>query len=139
MQPEEAVQIKDRTPGNTDRWSHGVIGRFAMGHDDVQTVGGAALENDNQAFVLRTRRDGSLRRTREKRGQGGGAYDGEGPVLHKYAACDRHKSGLLSKSRALALLTKVYDFIPLEPCSHPRSVALAHTGRLPALKLGRPE
>jgi hypothetical protein len=50
MQAEEAVEIEHRLARNVDGGPHGVILRLGVRDDDVQSVGRAALEDDDQAL-----------------------------------------------------------------------------------------
>ncbi len=52
MESEESIEIKHRVARDIDRWPHGVVGALVVRHDDVEAVGCAALEDDNQALVL---------------------------------------------------------------------------------------
>src|SRR5580658_8681931 len=52
MESEESVEIKHRVAGNIDGWPHGVVCTLVVGHDDVEAVGCAALEDDDETLVL---------------------------------------------------------------------------------------
>src|SRR5205807_7376078 len=52
MQAEEAVEVNHRAARDIDGWAHGVVRLLAVGHDYVQAVRGAALEDHDQVFVL---------------------------------------------------------------------------------------
>ena len=47
MQAEEAIEIEHLVLGDGDAGAHGVVVLFAVGDDDVEAVGGAALEDDD--------------------------------------------------------------------------------------------
>ena len=51
MQSEKAVKIEHRFLRNIDGWPHGIVVRLAVGHNDVETVGGSALKDDDQPLV----------------------------------------------------------------------------------------
>ena len=51
MQSEEAVKIDHALPRDGDAGAHVVIRLLAMRHNDVQAVGGAALEEYDQALL----------------------------------------------------------------------------------------
>ena len=51
MQAEEAVEVDDLLARNVDAGPHRVIGTLGVGHDDVEAVGRAALEDHDQALV----------------------------------------------------------------------------------------
>ena len=50
MQPKETVQIEHRFLRNIDRWPHRVVRRLAVRHNNVQTIGRAALKDHDQPF-----------------------------------------------------------------------------------------
>src|ERR1700722_4770132 len=64
MQPEKTVEIDCCSLcaiarlRNRNRWANAVIVFFAEWHDDVQAVSGAALEEDDQLFLVRHGRCG---------------------------------------------------------------------------------
>src|SRR5882762_7955758 len=45
MQSEKAVEVEHGFLGDVDGWPHGVISGLAVGHNDVEAVGCAALED----------------------------------------------------------------------------------------------
>ena len=49
MQAEEAIEVEDLILRNRDAGAHGVVVLFAVGNDDVEAVGCAALEDDDEA------------------------------------------------------------------------------------------
>jgi hypothetical protein len=51
MEPKEAVKIDNLVLRNGDCGSHGVVILFAVRDDSIQTVGRAALENDNEPLA----------------------------------------------------------------------------------------
>ena len=48
MQAKESVEIEDLVLRNRDAGAHGVVVLFAIGNDDVEAVGGAALKDDDE-------------------------------------------------------------------------------------------
>ena len=66
MESEESVEIDHLVAGNVDGWTHCVVCLLGVGYDDIQAVGRAALENDDQTFILRCRRLGSVGGASEK-------------------------------------------------------------------------
>ena len=80
MQAEEAVEVNHRVSRDVDGWAHGVVGRVGMRHDNVQTVRGAALENDDQVFVLLSRFRCAVCGASEERRYSGRAHDGKRAV-----------------------------------------------------------
>ena len=113
MQAEKAVEIDDGIAGNIDSGAHGVIGLLAIRDNDVQAIGGATLENNNQAFVLAAQRLRAEGGTSEKGRQRRSPHDSQGAVAHKHAAGNRHKVSLLCRPKtglcrhlAIASLTR---------------------------------
>ena len=53
METEEAVEVEHRLARNVDAGPHRVILRLGMRDDDVQSIGGAPLKNDDETFVGR--------------------------------------------------------------------------------------
>ena len=51
METEESVQVDHFLARNIDAGAHRIVLRFAMRDHNIQTIGGAALENDNQPLV----------------------------------------------------------------------------------------
>jgi hypothetical protein len=52
MQAEEAIEIDDGVPRDVDAGTHRVVRAFAVGDHDVQAVGGATLEDDDEALIF---------------------------------------------------------------------------------------
>jgi hypothetical protein len=48
MQAEEAIEVETWFCGDGDAGAHGVVVLLAVGNDDVEAVGRAALEDDDQ-------------------------------------------------------------------------------------------
>jgi len=71
VEAEEAVQIDDLFLRNSDGGTHGVVIRLAPGNNDVEPVGCAALEDDDQFLSLC------------RGGGGGGSEDGPGEECRK--------------------------------------------------------
>src|SRR5580704_5020418 len=92
MQSKEAVEINDRSSGNVDRRSHGVIRRLAVWHHDVEAVCRTALEDDHQALVAIPGFHRTKRGAGEERRNGRSADHGQPTVAKKYAASDGHKT-----------------------------------------------
>src|SRR5579863_4297571 len=88
VKSEEAVEIDDLVARDVDGWAHGVVGALVVWHDDVEAIGRAALEDDNQPLVVHARRLGTERGASEKRGNGCGADDSQAAVSQKYSPCD---------------------------------------------------
>jgi hypothetical protein len=65
MQAEEAVEIDDLILRDGDAGAHGVVVLLAIGNDDVEAVGCAALEDDDQARPGLRRGFASTERTRK--------------------------------------------------------------------------
>src|SRR2546425_8340910 len=92
MKSEEAVQVGHCTARNIDGWPHRVISRFAMWNHDVQTIGGAALENDDQPLFLVSQRFGAESGPSEEPRNRGGAHDRHCAITKKNATGDGHNS-----------------------------------------------
>ena len=85
MEAEESVEVEHLVLRNGDAGAHGVVVLFAIGDDDVETVGGAALKDDDQAAVGNGRslgHDGAD----EEAGDGRGAGEGKGAVEKEESA-----------------------------------------------------
>src|SRR5277367_332225 len=94
MQAEETIEI-ERGIGaalarlrNRDRRTHVVVVWFAEGNDDVETVHGAALEEDNHFLFVWGwgADDGAL----QEGGEGGHAEHGYAAVFQEVASGDGH-------------------------------------------------
>src|SRR5215467_5847809 len=81
MQAEESVEIDYALAGNVDARAHGVILLLAVGDDHVQSVGSAALKDDDQAFWASCVFDGAERGACEEAWHGGGADHGDSAVV----------------------------------------------------------
>ncbi len=88
MESEESVEIDDRVARDVDGRPHRIVGALGVRHDDIEAVGCAALENDDQALVLGARRLSRVRCAREECGNGCRAYDSEAAVSQEYPPCD---------------------------------------------------
>ena len=66
MQSEEAVEVDHRLARNIDAGPHGVVLRLGVGNYDVQSVGGTALKDHDQAFGASAILDGAESCAREK-------------------------------------------------------------------------
>ena len=51
MEAEESIEIDNLILRNGDAGAHGVVILLAIGDDDIEAVGGAALKDDDQAAV----------------------------------------------------------------------------------------
>src|ERR1051325_10970220 len=89
MQSEEAVEIDHRFARNIDAGPHCIVLRFSVRNDDVEPVGGAALEDDHQALVARAL-DRAKGGARQKARDSGRPYDGKSAVAQEYATGDGH-------------------------------------------------
>src|ERR1700704_6072741 len=104
MQPKEAVKINHtllsvaRTR-NSNAGTHAVISLLTVRHHDVQSVGGAALEQDDQALLPRRCGFSGINRSRQKAGNNAGANNGQRAILQKNSASDRHILLLKSSPR----------------------------------------
>ncbi len=85
MQAEEAIEIEHRFLGNIDAGSHGVVLRLAVRDDDVESIGGAALEDHDQALGTVAILCGSENRASQETRDRGGADDGEGAISEEDA------------------------------------------------------
>jgi hypothetical protein len=52
MQPEEAIELDHLLSRNVNAGSHRIVGALGMGHNDVQAIRCAALEDDHQPLVV---------------------------------------------------------------------------------------
>src|SRR5271165_885362 len=90
MQSEEAVEIDHLLPRNVDAGPHGVIRGLGVGHNNVQAVSSAALENDDEPFVAGTGLRRAPCRPRKERGDGSGTDYGHRAALQECPSCDAH-------------------------------------------------
>src|ERR1700676_1331389 len=91
MQSEKSIQINHRIARNVDRRTHCVIRLFGMWDNDIQSIGGAALEDHDQPLVLDAERLHGIRGASQKSGNGGGSDNRDSAVTNKYATSDWHK------------------------------------------------
>src|SRR5712692_4995201 len=92
MQTEEAVEINHGTARDIDGGAHSIVQLLAVRYDDVEAVGGAALEDHNQTLVPRTGIGRAVSYASEKTRDGRRTNDSECAVSKKYASRDRHKN-----------------------------------------------
>ena len=90
MQSEESVEIDHRLSRNVDAGPHRVILRFGMRYNDVQSIGGATLENHDEPLGATAILNRTKGRSGKKAWNGGRPDDGEGAVAKKNAACNGH-------------------------------------------------
>ena len=86
MEAEEAVEIENLVLRDGDAGAHGVVVLLAVGHDDVEAVGGAALEDDDKAAAGVAGGGFGHDRADEEAGDGGGARDGERAFVEEESA-----------------------------------------------------
>jgi hypothetical protein len=98
MQAEEAVEIEHRFPRDIDARPHGLVLRLGVRHDNIQTVGGAALKNYDEALGARAGLSRAKRGASQKAGHRRGSDHGEGAIAKKYATSDWHKKSLSALS-----------------------------------------
>ena len=97
MQSEEAIEIDHGLSWNVDAGPHRIVLRLAVRNNNVEPVGRAALEDDDETLVTRAL-DRSERGARKKAGHGSRPDDGERAVAKKDATRDRHWEQLLASS-----------------------------------------
>src|SRR5882724_7049163 len=90
MKSEKTIQVDHRMAWNMDGWPHRVVSRLAMWNYDVQTIGGAALENNDQPLFPVSHQFGPDSGTGEERRNRRGAHDGPGAIAKESATSDRH-------------------------------------------------
>src|ERR1700682_1126302 len=95
MKSEEAVQIDHSTARNMDRWPHRVISRFGVWDHDVQAVGGATLEDNDQPLLIVSGRFVTQSCTTKERRNRGGTHDRHCTIAKESAPGDGHKLQLL--------------------------------------------
>ena len=88
MQTEESVEIDDLLLRDGNAGAHGVVVLLAIGHDDVETVSGAALKDDDEAARRSSRL--SENGAHEEAGDGGGAGKGERAFVEEEPPVDIH-------------------------------------------------
>jgi hypothetical protein len=87
MEAEESVEVEDGILRDSDAGAQVEIGFFAMGDDDVESVGGSALEDDDEFFALGLRGGGlGEDGAGDEAGHGGSSDDGHGAVFHEGSA-----------------------------------------------------
>ena len=89
MKAEEAVEIEDLILRDGDAGTHVVVVLLAVGDDDVEAVGCATLEDDDQAAAGCGCGLGQNRANQEA-GDGGGAGDGQGAVAQEESTVGLH-------------------------------------------------
>jgi len=92
MQPEKSVKVDYRIARDVDRRPHRVISLLAVGDYDIESVGGAALEDDNQALVLEAERLNRMSGAGKESWNRSGTHDSKATVAKKYTASDWHKN-----------------------------------------------
>src|SRR5437879_4445022 len=90
MQSEEAVEIDHRCARNGDGGAHLVISWFAMGHNDVQSIGSAALEEDDHPFFSAPVNICQGSASQEARNRASADYC-KGAVLQENSSCNGHR------------------------------------------------
>src|SRR5207248_9879064 len=90
MQSEEAVQIEHRLAGNINAGPHRVILRLAVRHNNVQSIRGASLEDNDQAFGAPGSFDRAICRAGQKTWNGCGADNGKCAVAKENSTRDGH-------------------------------------------------
>ncbi len=90
MQAEKAVEIDDLVLRNRDRGPHRVVVLLVIGHNNVEAVGGAALEDNHKtaAGSCRLGHDGAD----EEAGNRRRARDGERAFVEEESPVDLHVS-----------------------------------------------
>src|SRR4051794_33143570 len=90
MQPKEAIQIEHALPRDGDAGAHVVIRLLAVRDYDIQSVGRAALKENDQALRARSRRFSGIHRARKKTGNYAGAHNGQRAVLQENSTSNGH-------------------------------------------------
>src|SRR5262245_17428135 len=111
MQAEEAVQIDDRLLRNVNAGAHRVVLGRAVRDDNIEAIGGTALEDHDQALGARCGLGGSERNPREKAWYCGRPDYGESTVADENAACDRHNV-ILRRDLACYVVSIVRNLLP---------------------------
>src|SRR5882724_381304 len=94
MQSKEAIKVKHALARDGDAGPHVVIRLLTVRYNNVQTVGGAALKENNQAIPARSRGFRGVYRARKKAGNHAGADNGQHAVLQKNSASNGHALSL---------------------------------------------
>src|ERR1035438_4506689 len=92
MQSEKAVKFENRLLRNIDRRTQGVVTGLAVRHNNVETVGGAPLEDDDQALRPDSRSGSAKRGAGEETRERGGADNCQRAVAEKNSSSDRHQN-----------------------------------------------
>src|SRR5882724_966400 len=90
MQSKETVKIEHALARDGDAGPHAVIRLLTVRHNDVQTVGGAALKQNDQALFARSSGFRGVYRARKKTRDHAGAYYGQRAVLQENSASNEH-------------------------------------------------
>src|SRR5438270_2688044 len=101
MQPKEAIQIEHAQARNSDAGAHVVVRLLTMRHYDVQTVGRAALKENDQALRSWSSGFRGIHRARKKTGNHAGTHNGQRAVLQKNSASNGHLLLLKSSQKPL--------------------------------------
>ena len=122
VETEKPVQIDDLALLDRDRRPHLVVVALGVGHDHIQPIHRAALEEHHQALPV-CLRGSRLRQHRsgKKARNHGGANDGHRPAPHKSSPRDRHKSNLPPKVPA-SMQTRFGGASCADLRSHPLTV-----------------
>ena len=88
MEAEEAIEVENLVLRNGDAGTHGVVVLFAIGDDDIETVGGAALEDDDETAIGRCCCVLAENGADQKAGDCRGAGDGKRAFAEKESAVD---------------------------------------------------
>src|SRR5208282_6513163 len=134
MQSEKTVEVKHRLPGDVNRRPHRVVTRLAVRHNDVQSVGRTALENDDQALGANPGVSGPKGRARQKARQRGRANYSQRTVAKKNPSSDGHREPAFRYS-LFAFSGPIHNLRP-EADSQERT---ANDEQLSPLKLRRPQ
>src|ERR1035437_22742 len=94
VKSEEAIEIENLILRDGDAGTHGVVVFFLVGHDNVEAVGGAALEDYYEAAAGVGGGSFSHEGADEEAGNGRGARDGQGAFVEEESPVDLH-GGLL--------------------------------------------
>ena len=89
MKAEESIEIDDLILRNRDTRTHGVVIFFSPGNDDVESINGSALKDDDEA-AGRSGSGFSENGAHEEAGNGGGAGEGESALVKKESAIELH-------------------------------------------------
>jgi hypothetical protein len=98
MQPKETLKVKHALPRDGDAGTHVVIRLLTVWHNDVQSIGGASLKENDQALCARSSSFRSINSACEKAGNHAGANDGQRAIFQENSASNRHKIAPKSSS-----------------------------------------